>query len=108
LPVLGAVKIVPPVGLNLDRSIWLPERQFVLRQELIVADSSIWALARGSQSANWSKRYLTGHGYDVTVVEREELPDGCAGALHRDGFTFRADNYRAIQSRATETVSSLK
>ena len=32
--------------------------------------------------------YLTGRGYDVTVVEREELPGGRAGVLHRDGFTF--------------------
>jgi phytoene desaturase len=32
--------------------------------------------------------YLTGRGYDVTVVEREELAGGRAGTLHRDGFTF--------------------
>ena len=32
--------------------------------------------------------YLTGRGYDVTVVEREELPGGRAGVLHSDGFTF--------------------
>jgi phytoene desaturase len=32
--------------------------------------------------------YLTGRGYDVTVVEREGLPGGRAGLLHRDGFTF--------------------
>src|SRR5215216_4383921 len=32
--------------------------------------------------------YLTGRGYDVTVVERDELPGGRAGVLHRDGFTF--------------------
>jgi phytoene desaturase len=32
--------------------------------------------------------YLTGRGYDVTVVEREELPGGRAGILHQDGFTF--------------------
>jgi phytoene desaturase len=32
--------------------------------------------------------YLTGRGYDVTVVEREELPGGRAGVLHGDGFTF--------------------
>ena len=32
--------------------------------------------------------YLTGRGYDVTVVEREEVPGGRAGVLHRDGFTF--------------------
>jgi phytoene desaturase len=32
--------------------------------------------------------YLTGRGYDVTVVEREQLPGGRAGVLHRDGFTF--------------------
>jgi phytoene desaturase len=32
--------------------------------------------------------YLTGRGYDVTVVEREELPGGRAGTLHQDGFTF--------------------
>ena len=32
--------------------------------------------------------YLTGRGYDVTVVEREEQPGGRAGVLQRDGFTF--------------------
>ena len=32
--------------------------------------------------------YLTGRGYDVTVVERELQPGGRAGVLHRDGFTF--------------------
>jgi phytoene desaturase len=32
--------------------------------------------------------YLTGRGYDVTVVERELLPGGRAGVLQRDGFTF--------------------
>jgi phytoene dehydrogenase-like protein len=32
--------------------------------------------------------YLTGRGYDVTVVEREQLPGGRTGVLHRDGFTF--------------------
>jgi phytoene desaturase len=32
--------------------------------------------------------YLSGRGYDVTVVEREELPGGRAGVLHSDGFTF--------------------
>jgi phytoene desaturase len=32
--------------------------------------------------------YLTGRGYEVTVVEREQLPGGRAGILHRDGFTF--------------------
>src|SRR5215213_1387136 len=32
--------------------------------------------------------YLTGRGYDVTVVEREEVPGGRAGVLHRDGFSF--------------------
>jgi phytoene desaturase len=32
--------------------------------------------------------YLTGRGYDVTVIEREERPGGRAGVLHRDGFTF--------------------
>ena len=32
--------------------------------------------------------YLTGRGYDVTVVERDELPGGRAGILHQDGFTF--------------------
>src|SRR4029453_17914864 len=34
--------------------------------------------------------YLRGLGYDVTVVEREELPGGRAGVLQRDGFTFDA------------------
>jgi phytoene desaturase len=34
--------------------------------------------------------YLTGRGCEVTVVEREELPGGRAGVLHRDGFTFDA------------------
>src|SRR5512132_1879125 len=32
--------------------------------------------------------YLVGRGYAVTVVEREQLPGGRAGVLHRDGFTF--------------------
>jgi len=32
--------------------------------------------------------YLAGLGYDVTVVEREELPGGRAGLLQGDGFTF--------------------
>ena len=32
--------------------------------------------------------YLTGRGYTVTVVEREEVPGGRAGVLTRDGFTF--------------------
>jgi phytoene desaturase len=32
--------------------------------------------------------YLTGRGYDVTVVEREGMPGGRAGVLHREGFTF--------------------
>jgi phytoene desaturase len=32
--------------------------------------------------------YLAGRGYDVTIVEREELAGGRAGVLHRDGFTF--------------------
>ena len=32
--------------------------------------------------------YLTGRGYDVTVVERAELPGGRAGVLRQDGFTF--------------------
>ena len=32
--------------------------------------------------------YLAGRGYDVTVVERAELPGGRAGVLRQDGFTF--------------------
>jgi phytoene desaturase len=32
--------------------------------------------------------YLTGRGYDVTVLEREHLPGGRAGVLQLDGFTF--------------------
>jgi phytoene desaturase len=32
--------------------------------------------------------YLTGRGYDVIVVEREQLPGGRAGLLHQSGFTF--------------------
>src|SRR5688572_5838765 len=32
--------------------------------------------------------YLAGRGYDVTLVEREEMPGGRAGVLHREGFTF--------------------
>jgi phytoene desaturase len=32
--------------------------------------------------------YLTGRGYEVTVVEHEEQPGGRAGLLQRDGFTF--------------------
>jgi phytoene desaturase len=34
--------------------------------------------------------YLTGRRYDVTAAEREQLPGGRAGVLHRDGFTFDA------------------
>jgi phytoene dehydrogenase-like protein len=34
--------------------------------------------------------YLTGRRYDVTAVEREQLPGGRAGVLHRYGFTFDA------------------
>ncbi len=32
--------------------------------------------------------YLTGRGYSVTVVERQEVPGGRAGTLSRDGFSF--------------------
>ena len=32
--------------------------------------------------------HLAGRGYDVTVVERAELPGGRAGVLRQDGFTF--------------------
>jgi phytoene desaturase len=32
--------------------------------------------------------HLVGRGYDVTIVEREQVPGGRAGVLHRDGFTF--------------------
>jgi phytoene desaturase len=32
--------------------------------------------------------YLTGRGYDVTVLEREPLPGGRAGVSQLDGFTF--------------------
>jgi phytoene desaturase len=32
--------------------------------------------------------YLTGRGYSVTVVEREEVTGGRAGVLTRNGFTF--------------------
>jgi phytoene desaturase len=32
--------------------------------------------------------HLTGRGYDVTVVEREDIPGGRSGQLVRDGFTF--------------------
>ena len=32
--------------------------------------------------------HLTGRGYAVTVVEREDVPGGRAGILARDGFTF--------------------
>ena len=32
--------------------------------------------------------HLTGQGYDVTVVEREDVPGGRNGLLQRDGFTF--------------------
>jgi phytoene desaturase len=31
---------------------------------------------------------LAGRGYNVTVVEREELPGGRAGVLQQDGFSF--------------------
>ena len=32
--------------------------------------------------------HLTGRGYSVAVVEREDVPGGRAGVLTRDGFTF--------------------
>jgi phytoene desaturase len=32
--------------------------------------------------------YLTGRGYEVTVVDREDVPGGRNGLLRRDGFTF--------------------
>ena len=32
--------------------------------------------------------HLAGRGYEVTVVEREDIPCGRSGLLHRDGFTF--------------------
>ena len=32
--------------------------------------------------------HLTGRGYAVTVVEREDVPGGRAGVLIKDGFTF--------------------
>ncbi|SDR75425.1 phytoene desaturase [Friedmanniella luteola] len=32
--------------------------------------------------------HLSGRGHDVTVVEREDIPGGRNGLLHRDGFTF--------------------
>jgi phytoene desaturase len=32
--------------------------------------------------------YLTGRGYDVTAVEREQVPGGRAGVLHQNGFAF--------------------
>jgi phytoene desaturase len=32
--------------------------------------------------------YLTGRGYDVTVLERKQLPGGRTGVLQLDGFTF--------------------
>ena len=32
--------------------------------------------------------HLNGLGYDVTVVEREDVPGGRSGLLHREGFTF--------------------
>ncbi len=32
--------------------------------------------------------YLTGRGYDVTVVEREEIPGGRSGLSQHQGFTF--------------------
>src|SRR5215213_9570507 len=32
--------------------------------------------------------YLTGQGYEVSVVEREAIPGGRAGRLTRDGFAF--------------------
>jgi phytoene desaturase len=32
--------------------------------------------------------YLTGQGYEVTVVERETISGGRAGRLNRDGFAF--------------------
>ena len=32
--------------------------------------------------------HLTGRGYEVTVVERADIPGGRSGQLIRDGFTF--------------------
>nr|WP_294694182.1 phytoene desaturase family protein [uncultured Friedmanniella sp.] len=32
--------------------------------------------------------HLAGQGYDVTVVEREDLPGGRSGLMQREGFTF--------------------
>jgi len=32
--------------------------------------------------------HLTGQGYEVTVVEREDTPGGRNGLMHREGFTF--------------------
>ncbi|WP_375431107.1 phytoene desaturase family protein [uncultured Friedmanniella sp.] len=32
--------------------------------------------------------HLAGRGYEVTVVEREDIPGGRSGLLQRDGFTF--------------------
>ena len=32
--------------------------------------------------------HLSGSGHEVTVVEREDIPGGRAGRIHRDGFTF--------------------
>jgi phytoene desaturase len=32
--------------------------------------------------------YLSGRGYDVTLLEQQDVPGGRAGVLRRDGFTF--------------------
>src|SRR5829696_5025342 len=60
--------------------------------------------------------YLTGQGYEVTVVERETLPGGRAGRLARHGFAFDtgptvltmpdliADPLRGIGSELTDLL----
>jgi len=60
--------------------------------------------------------YLTGQGYEVTVVERETLPGGRAGRLTQHGFTFDtgptvltmpdliADPLRAVGAELTELL----
>ena len=60
--------------------------------------------------------YLTGQGYEVTVVERETLPGGRAGRLTQHGFTFDtgptvltmpdliADPLRAVGAELTDLL----
>ena len=54
--------------------------------------------------------HLTGRGYDVTVLERGDLPGGRAGQLVQDGFTFDTGptvlTMRDLVADALEAVES--